>query len=185
MDANFNMNAFMVKYGDLLTDQFKRELNKPRLYSPGFTGRAYASFGQSGDNWKAKNKRDRDYSGKAPRSKMGTGSLSNSIESVYNPTTQQLGILMNDYWQVVNDGRKPGTYAPPSVIKDWIKTHTSLPESAAFAVNRNIFKFGITPNGFYGRAVESIAKILEKDFQEDFNEALEIFLNNLLEPETR
>ena len=181
---DFDIDGFLRKYGKLFTDYFKQELNRKRLSAPGYTGRAYASKGRNGDGWVARNKRDRTYAGMRPRSPYGSA-LNNSVSMDYNPQTQTIGILMADYWQVVDEGRRPGTYAPVDVLKQWIREKTNLPEEASFGINRNIFKFGIVPNGFYGRATDRIADKLEKDFGDDFSDVLELFLDSLIEPQRR
>ena len=181
---DFDIDGFLRKYGDLFKSYFQQELNRKRLSAPGYTGRAYASKGRSGDGWAARNKRDRTYAGMRPRSPYGSA-LNESVTMDYNPNTQTIGILMLDYWQVVDEGRKPGTYAPVDALKDWIRNKTNLPEEASFGINRNIWKFGIVPNGFYGRATDRIADKLEKDFGDDFSDVLELFLDSLIEPQTR
>ena len=178
----FDIDGFLQKYGDLFKTYFQEELNRDVFYSPGFNRRAYASKGQDGDTWKARKKRNREFAGMAPRSPFGSD-LNNSVEVRYDSDLQQIGILMADYWQVVDEGRKPGSYAPPRAIQEWLsKPGVALPMEASFAINRNIFKFGIVPNGFYGRATNRIVDKLEKDFGDDFADVLELFLDSLLEP---
>ena len=184
MDDNFDLDGFMNKYGALFVTYFKQELNAKRLSAPGFTGRAYASKGRSGDTWKARNKRNRDFADMRPRSAFGRP-LNESIEYQYNDNTKQLAILMADYWQVVDEGRNPGSMPPLEPIRQWISEKTNLPLEAAFAIGRNIYKFGIVPNGFYGRATDRIAAKMEKDFGDDFSDYLDQFFDNLLEPNRR
>lgn len=179
---DFDIDGFLKKYGELFVTYFKQELNRKAFTSPGYRKRAYASKGRSGDDFTAKNKRDRQYAGMRPKSPFGSA-LNNSVSMEYNPQLQQVGILMLDYWQYVNDGRKPGKGIPVSVLQDWIRTKTNMPVEASFGINRNIFKYGIAPNGFYGRATDRIAKKLEKDFADDFDDVLELFLDSLLEPQ--
>ena len=92
--------------------------------------------------------------------KTKTGNLYNSIDVNYDPTGDKIVVTMLDYWQFVNDGRKPGKYAPLSVIKDWIKVkglkgrnkktgRFITNESFAWGINTNIKKFGIAPTNFY------------------------------------
>jgi len=184
MAGEFNIDGFLQKYGKLFTQYFKQELNRKRLSAPGYTGRAYSSKGRSGPDFEAKNKRDRTFAGMRPRSPYGSA-LNESVTFQYDSQLQQIGILMADYWQVVDEGRRPGTYAPVNILKQWISSKTNLPEEASFGINRNIFKFGIVPNGFYGRATDRIADKIEKDFGDDFDEYLELFLDSLLEPNRR
>jgi hypothetical protein len=71
---------------------------------------------------------------------------------------------MLDYWQNVNDGRKPGKYVPIKPLMDWIR-HKGFNKNKktgkfqkfnikgmAFAVSKNIQKFGISPTNFYDDA---------------------------------
>lgn len=48
--------------------------------------------------------------------------LSASIVFRFNETNAQFNLYMNDYWEVLNDGRGPNKKAPPiSPLENWIK----------------------------------------------------------------
>jgi hypothetical protein len=55
-----------------------------------------------------------------------------------------LVLLVNDYLTWVDRGRKPGTYPPIQAIQRWVAIK-GIPKEAAWAIRRNIFKFGIKP----------------------------------------
>jgi hypothetical protein len=121
--------------------------------------------------------------GLRPHPKVASGSLVNSINYRLRPTANgvQVQLLSNDYLKYVDQGRKPGTYPPIQAIKKWASIK-GIPQEAAWAIRRNIFKFGIKPTNvikktlriietsrdanrkYEERMVENIIKQLEKTF---------------------
>jgi hypothetical protein len=81
-----------------------------------------------------------------PYPKVASGSLVNSINYRLQETANgiNLVLLANDYLTWVDRGRKPGTYPPIQAIQRWT-TIKGMPKEAAWAIRRNIFKFGIKP----------------------------------------
>ena len=126
-----------------------------------------------------------------------TGALYNSIRVNYDSSSDSIVVQMEDYWQYVNDGRKPGKYVPIKPLMKWIRTKGFNKSKTtgkfqkfnikgmAFAVSKNIQKFGIAPTNFYDDAF----KIFEKKFEEEIYRALEIdinnFFNRIVEPNNR
>jgi hypothetical protein len=124
-----------------------------------------------------------------------TGDLYKSIEVTFDSSTDQIQISMLDYWKYVNDGRKPGSYVPIKPLMKWIrskgfnKSKTSGKfqkfniKGMAFAVSKNIQKFGIAPTNFYDDAFGQF----EKMFQDKALQALGIdmvnFYNKVVEKE--
>lgn len=103
---------------------------------------------------------------------------------------------MLDYWKYVNDGRKPGKYAPLDSIKDWIKEkglkgrnkktgRFITNESFAWGINTNIKKFGIAPTYFYDRAVENFEKYFEDEVVKALDIDIEKFFDKLFEQNTQ
>lgn len=121
--------------------------------------------------------------GNRPYPKVATGSLINSINYRLQETAQGINIVLlaNDYLQYVDQGRKPGTYPPIQAIKRWV-TIKGIPKEAAWAIRKNIFKFGIKPTNvirktkniietsrdanrkYEQRMVDNIVKMLEKNW---------------------
>lgn len=135
-EYNKAMNEFAKKFQETL----KASLAKPYPFAPGYN-KTRTPFGV------------RDM-------KIKTGNLYNSIEVNYDADGDKIVVTMLDYWQFVNDGRKPGKYAPFDVIKQWIKTkglkgrnkktgRFITNDSLAWGINTNIKKFGIAPTNFY------------------------------------
>jgi hypothetical protein len=81
-----------------------------------------------------------------PYAKVASGSLVNSINYRLQETANgvNLVLLVNDYLTWVDRGRKPGTYPPIQAIQRWVAIK-GIPKEAAWAIRRNIFKFGIKP----------------------------------------
>ena len=81
-----------------------------------------------------------------PYPKVASGSLVNSINYRLQETANgvNLVLLANDYLTWVDRGRKPGTYPPIQAIQRWVAIK-GIPKEAAWAIRRNIFKFGIKP----------------------------------------
>jgi len=81
-----------------------------------------------------------------PYAKVASGSLVNSINYRLQDTANgvNLVLLANDYLTWVDRGRKPGTYPPIQAIQRWVAIK-GIPKEAAWAIRRNIFKFGIKP----------------------------------------
>lgn len=148
----------------------KNALAKPYPFAPGYAGKR-SPFGV------------RDM-------KKKTGNLYNSISVTFNAGDNQIVVSMLDYWQYVNDGRKPGNYVPIKPLMDWIKVKGIRSrnkktgrfqklnvEGMAFAVSKNIKKFGIQPTYFYDEAF----KEFEKEFETEAVQALGIDAGNFFE----
>ena len=133
-----------------LADRFSRELKlallQPYPFSPGYSGKGKV-FGMS--------------------PKSASGDLVSSINVQYNQGQDSFTIEMLDYWQYVNDGRKPGKYVPIEPLKEWIKQkglkgrnkktgRFITTESFAWGISTNVKKFGIAPTYFYDKAAEAM-----------------------------
>jgi hypothetical protein len=121
--------------------------------------------------------------GNKPYPKVASGSLINSINYRLQDTANGINVILlaNDYLKYVDEGRKPGTYPPIKEIQRWAQIK-GIPQEAAWAIRRNIYKFGIKPtrvlsktkraievsrntNRIYEqRMVDNIVKILEKSW---------------------
>lgn len=166
----------LERYGKLLKKEIQLNLNKTRFNSPGFAGNAYS------------NGRNPNFSVNSPKSQFGVGSLSQSVEVDIDGDTLQLS--MNDYWKYVENGVKPkpdylkGTGSGTSVLipllKEWAKSK-GLPEGAAFAIRKNIWKFGIAPTNFYGDALDTVADYIAKDFPDEADDYIDEFFGRLFD----
>jgi len=122
--------------------------------------------------------------GNRPFAKVASGSLINSINYKLQDTATgiQIILLANDYLQWVDKGRRPGTYPPIRAIQRWTQIK-GMPKEAAWAIRRNIYKFGIKPTNvikktmniidssrdanrkYEQRTVDNIVKMLEKNWK--------------------
>jgi hypothetical protein len=134
----------MIVFAKKFQDTLKASLVKPYPFAPGY------------------NKERRAFGIRNMKSK--TGNLYNSIQVKFDSSSDTIVVSMLDYWQNVNDGRKPGKYVPIKPLMDWIR-HKGFNKNKktgkfqkfnikgmAFAVSKNIQKFGISPTNFYDDA---------------------------------
>lgn len=105
--------------------------------------------------------------------------LAASIDPVFNFDDFEVDFLMNSYWYYVNNGRKPGSYAPIKPLQLWAQRRLGLDADealgAAFGISKNIFKFGIAPTYFYDRAVKALEETFEAN-QEEIAESVNDFI---------
>jgi hypothetical protein len=148
-------------------DEIIKSLKQGYKYAPGFTNQRSAF-------------------GVAP--KVATGGLVDSVNVQFNDNSNEIIVEMLDYWRYVNDGRRPGKYAPFDAIKSWVKAkglkgrdkktgRFITDDSFVWGINTNIKKFGIAPTYFYDKAVENFERV----FEQEVYRALEIDLNRFFE----
>lgn len=97
----------------------------------------------------------------------------------------ELDILMEDYGQYVDKGRKPGKMPPLEPIKEWTKLK-GLPTGLAFPIARKIGMFGIPPTNFIekalsrsrGKFTEIVSRAAKEDFTKEVTKEIEIELKN-------
>jgi hypothetical protein len=172
-------NQVMEGLAESFQKSLKKTLAEPYPYAPGYNGTRSSKF-QGVRNMKTK-----------------TGNLYNSINVSFNPATNQILVKMLDYWQNVNDGRKPGKYVPIKPLMAWIRAK-GLNKNAqtgkfqkfnikgtAFAISKTIQKFGIRPTNFYDDAFTEFAKEFEKDAVKAIGIDMQNFFTDILkEPNT-
>ena len=166
----FDLEEFMIKYGNVLKKEIQIQLDKTRTYSLGYNKNAYSDG------------RKLQYAGNAPKAPFGQSDLSNNIDVVWNDQTQSLSILMLYYWKYVNFGRVPGKYVPIAPLEEWARSKGfDNPRGAAFGISKNIKKFGIQPTNFYGMALDNVANTLVNDFEDNADEMIDTFFDKLFE----
>ena len=117
--------------------------------------------------------------------------LIDSVQATYNVGAQEVQVFMNDYWQYVNDGRRPGKMPPIDPIVDWLKFRGiqgrdkkgrfQTRRSTAFAVATNIKKFGIKPTYFFDIAIEQLSAQIDEELYEQLGLSIDDFLNQLIQ----
>jgi len=101
--------------------------------------------------------------------KVASGTLARSVQVVTKQSKDVtvLQVLMEEYGQWVQSGRRPGKkYVPIGSLMKWIKDRGLkgrnkkgkfiTDKSFAFAISRNINKFGIRPSNFLDISMEKI-----------------------------
>lgn len=165
IEYNRVMELLAKKFQEFL----KISLAKPYPFAPGYSGQRPA-FGV------------RDM-------RKQTGDLYNSIKVTFNPQSDEITVSMLDYWRYVNEGRKPGKYVPIKPLMAWIRAkgfnknkktgrfQKFSIKGTAFAISKNIQKFGIQPTYFYDDAFAQF----EESFNEEAVQALGIDVLNFFE----
>jgi hypothetical protein len=121
--------------------------------------------------------------------KVATGQLLNSLTAtvVRTPQGSQLVITYMDYFEAVNLGRRPEKKKVPiTALLDWIKIRgikgrnkrgRFIPNlSLSFAIQTNIYKYGIAPSNIYDKARDSFEDLLENpptEFREEYESLYE------------
>ena len=150
------LGRFLTKYGNILKREIQSQLNKNTPYAPGYNLNAYS------------NGRNNAFSGNAPKSAFGSGNLSNSVEVVYDPQTQYL------------KGKGSGQSVLIPILQAWARSK-GLDPNAAFAIRRNIFKFGIAPTNFYGQALDKVADLIGVEFGNDMDNYIDTLFDNIID----
>lgn len=159
----------MIELSKKFEEALKQSLVKPYPFAPGYN-KTRSPFGVR--NMKTK-----------------TGNLYNSINVEFDKSQNEVVVTMLDYWQTVNDGRRPGKYVPIKPLMRWIRSKGFNKDTktgkfkkfnikgVAFGISKNIQKFGIAPTYFYDEAFN----IFEKEFENNVYEALGIDVANFFE----
>ena len=165
-----NFDAAMDEMATELSRALKVSLLKSYKFAPGFTNKGTVY-------------------GMAP--KVASGALLDSISVQYDASSKSMNVEMLDYWKYVNDGRKPGKYAPLSSILSWITTkglkgrdkkgRFITKESFAWGINTNIKKFGIAPTFFVDNTENRVAKEFDQKIGEALNTDYENYFNSLIQ----
>lgn len=158
----------LQKIGTLFVNMMKKKI-KERIYpfAPGYSGGGKISP-------------------KSPGDKYASGNLYNSLTATVMPNGDdfELVITYADYFKYVNQGRKANVKKVPlTALLEWIKIRgikgrnkkgRFIPNlSLAFAIQTNIYKYGIRPADIYDKGLDSLEEIFENpppEMREAYNE---------------
>jgi len=166
----------MIVFAKKFQETLKASLAKPYPFAPGY------------------NKDRRPFGVRNMKTK--TGNLYNSIKVKFDVASDTIVVSMLDYWQNVNDGRKPGKYVPIKPLMEWIR-HKGFNKNKktgkfekfnikgmAFAVSKNIQKFGIAPTNFYDDAFADFIEDYEKGPLTALGVDVQEFFAKIIDPTT-
>ena len=103
--------------------------------------------------------------------KVASGRLINSLNYEVRPVGEalyQLILTSEDYLKYVDKGRRPGSYVPIRALREWVRFR-GIPETAVYAINQNIFRFGIRPTNVISATIDRLDNELdgvEKAYEE-------------------
>jgi hypothetical protein len=101
------------------------------------------------------------------------------------PVGAVISLNGNDYITYVDEGRKPGRYAPTSALKQWIKakgiaTDEAKVSSIAFAINNKIKRQGIKARPILNAVFDQKLPLYDKIIDDVLNKDLDIYLQQQL-----
>jgi hypothetical protein len=107
--------------------------------------------------------------------KDATGRLINSIDYRLREDANNIFIVIEsvDYLKWVDEGRKRGTYPPIRPLIEWTRVK-GLPKSAAYGIQKNIFKFGIKPTRVIQRVINEFenSPTLQRKYEDEVVEQI-------------
>lgn len=85
--------------------------------------------------------------------KRSSGKLINSLNYRLASEGEVLNMVFDgeDYFNVVDAGRRPGTFPPIQAISAWANVK-GIPQSAVYPIAKSIYKFGIQPTNVFEKA---------------------------------
>lgn len=88
--------------------------------------------------------------------KNATGKLIRSLNYKLKDDGQNIAIILEseNYLKFVDEGRKRGTYPPIRPLIQWVSVR-GLPKSAAYAIQKSIYKFGIPPTNVIPKTINA------------------------------
>lgn len=127
--------------------------------------------------------------------KIASKRLYNSLKYEIVETLNTIEVLFfaEDYYKYVDKGVKPSKYANSkgsgtgkskfiSNLQKWCRKK-GIPQSAAFAIRRHIWKFGIAPTNFFTISIKRREKIINKQIEKAIQKDLERQLNDMIKEE--
>ena len=113
--------------------------------------------------------------------KDASGRLINSLSSDARKVANglyELIIQSEDYLKYVDQGRRPGKYVPVRALRDWVRFR-GIPQSAVYAINRKIYRFGIEPTYVISRAERRFLNNLDPIQEEFLNYTSSVIVANI------
>jgi len=113
--------------------------------------------------------------------KNASGKLIKSLKAELKPVAETINIVIKseDYLKYVDEGRKPGSYPPISALSKWVRIK-NIPQSAVFAIAKNIFKFGIKPTNVISKATNIFTSKELKPMEKEISDFVEREVTKIL-----
>lgn len=125
---------------------------------------------------------------------IATGELYDSFEKIIEigEDYYSVKISLADYWEYVNNGRKPGKFPPPPAIRNWIEVKPVNPyplsngkmpsvDQLTFLISRKIANEGIEPTNFFDEAKEQTIRDFEQRIDLAIAEDVSNYILNIVE----
>lgn len=144
-----------------------------------------------------------DYFIQQARSNLGangsyaTGNLGDTMEKIIeiDETSFSVKISLADYWDYVENGRRPGKFPPPNRIKEWISVKPISPyamkngklpttNQLAYLIGRKISLEGTEPKPFFQPAKEDALSQFELAIDLAVDADISDYIENLVVQQT-
>lgn len=107
--------------------------------------------------------------------KDASGRLIASVDYKLREDANNIFIVIEsaDYLKWVDEGRKRGTYPPIRPLIQWVNIK-GLPKGAAYAIQKNIFKFGIKPTRVIQKVINEFenSPTLQRKYEDEVVEQI-------------
>lgn len=117
--------------------------------------------------------------------KIASGRLLNSLDYQVIQTLEGylLQLSYAPYLDFIDQGRKPGKFPPPNVIKQWIRDRNITPDKMSedqlsFLIGRKIAKDGIKPTHILRDTIEKIYNYIDNIILQGLSLDIDIKLND-------
>lgn len=108
----------------------------------------------------------------------------------------KVSVSLADYWKYVENGRGPGKYPPPGVIRNWIEVKPVTPyagvdgkvpsvEQLTFLISRKIAEEGTEPQPFFEPARERAVADYEERIGEAIAQDVRDYIQRLVDEEMK
>ena len=183
------VKRLLLKYGAILQKNIRKELAADKYqHARGYRLNAYNSTPP----------RNKKYKGKSYISRPGDN-LYESVKVSVDTKSNSVTVDMADYAAAVNFGIDPrntekylggqrgrgGSSAFISALQDWAQNKFNISSDealgAAFAIRKNIFRFGTEPREFYGTAIENTIMEITEEAEIDADLFIEKFILSIEE----
>ena len=114
-----------------------------------------------------------------------SGKLQSSLNYKVQVAINELQLLVysEDYLEIIDKGRKAGKYPPIKPLLRWATTK-GLGKGAAYAIQKNIYKFGIPARPFIADVVSKMSEdsnlnYIEKAYAKDVEDYISILIKEM------
>jgi hypothetical protein len=106
--------------------------------------------------------------------KRASGKLIKSLSDRVQDDARKVNLIIEseDYFEQVDEGRKPGSYPPIKAIEKWAKLK-GINQKSVFPIAKKIYRFGIKPTNIIDKSIKQFEPRLIQKIEDDVTEKVE------------